>query len=140
VVNGIISIVERLGFKSGRVLEPSVGTGNFFGLMPAGVRKNPNCMVLNLTLLPVRLLQHSIKCQNCQGNRFQDFQVPAEYFDLVIGNPPFGNEPIVDNDRSPYSGSSIHNYFFAKSIDKLRPGGVLAMVVSHFMDAEQQYP
>jgi 16S rRNA G1207 methylase RsmC len=84
----------------------------------------------------VAALYPSAKIAKATG--FQDFQVPAEYFDLVIGNPPFGNEPIVDNDRSPYSGSSIHNYFFAKSIDKLRPGGVLAMVVSHnFMDASK---
>lgn len=137
VVNGIISIVERIGFKSGRVLEPSVGTGNFFGLMPAGVRKKSELHGVELdpiTSQIVDALYPSAKIAKATG--FQDFQVPAEYFDLVIGNPPFGNEPIVDNDRSAYSGSSIHNYFFAKSIDKLRPGGVLAMVVSHnFMDA-----
>ncbi|ENX57663.1 MULTISPECIES: PLxRFG domain-containing protein [Acinetobacter] len=137
VVNGIISIVERLGFKSGRVLEPSVGTGNFFGLMPASLRKKSELHGVELdpiTSQIVAALYPSAKIAKATG--FQDFQVPAEYFDLVIGNPPFGNEPVVDNDRSPYSGFSIHNYFFAKSIDKLRPGGVLAMVVSHnFMDA-----
>ncbi|WP_374295963.1 Eco57I restriction-modification methylase domain-containing protein, partial [Sphingomonas sp.] len=68
---------------------------------------------------------------------FQDVAIPGEFFDVAIGNPPFGSEPIVDPDRSPYSGFSIHNYFFAKSIDKLRPGGALMMVVSHqFLDAQ----
>jgi N12 class adenine-specific DNA methylase len=137
VVNGIVSIVDRLGFNSGRVLEPSVGTGNFFGLMPASLRKKSELHGVELdpiTSQIVAALYPSAKIAKATG--FQDFQVPAEYFDLVIGNPPFGNEPIVDNDRSPYSGSSIHNYFFAKSVDKLRPGGVLAMVVSrNFMDA-----
>lgn len=137
VVNGIVSIIDRLGFKSGRVLEPSVGTGNFFGLMPASLRKKSELHGVELdpiTSQIVAALYPSAKIAKATG--FQDFQVPAEYFDLVIGNPPFGNEPIVDNDRSPYSGSSIHNYFFAKSVDKLRPGGILAMVVSrNFMDA-----
>lgn len=137
VVNGIVSIVDRLGFKSGRVLEPSVGTGNFFGLMPASLRKKSELHGVELdpiTSQIVAALYPSAKIAKATG--FQDFQIPAEYFDLVIGNPPFGNEPIVDNDRSPYSGFSIHNYFFAKSIEKLRPGGILAMVVSrNFMDA-----
>lgn len=137
VVNGIVSIIDRLGFKSGRVLEPSVGTGNFFGLMSASLRKKSELHGVELdpiTSQIVAALYPSAKIAKATG--FQDFQVPAEYFDLVIGNPPFGNEPIVDNDRSPYSGSSIHNYFFAKSVDKLRPGGILAMVVSrNFMDA-----
>jgi hypothetical protein len=61
-----------------------------------------------------------------QATGFQDYKVPAGYFDLAIGNPPFGSEPLIDDeDRTAYSGFSIHNYFFAKSIDKLRPGGLL---------------
>ncbi len=68
---------------------------------------------------------------------FEDFDVPGGFFDIAIGNPPFGNEPLADMHSSPYSGWSIHNYFFAKTIDKLRPGGVMVMVVSHnFLDAQ----
>lgn len=138
VVGGIFEALDRLGFTKGRVLEPSVGTGNFFGLMPAKVRKASQLHGVELDPLTSQIaaaLYPSAKIAKATG--FQDFQVPAEYFDLAIGNPPFGSEPLVDDDRSPYSGASIHNYFFAKSIDKLRPGGLLAMVVSHnFLDAK----
>lgn len=140
VVGGIFKALEQVGFTSGRVLEPSVGTGNFFGLMPASMRKKSQLHGVELDPLTSQIaaaLYPSAKIAQATG--FQDFQVPSEYFDLAIGNPPFGSEPIVDSDRSPYSGSSIHNYFFAKSIDKLRPGGLLTMVVSHnFMDANNE--
>lgn len=140
VVGGIFKALEQVGFTSGRVLEPSVGTGNFFGLMPASMRKKSQLHGVELDPLTSQIaaaLYPSAKIAQATG--FQDFQVPSEYFDLAIGNPPFGSEPIVDNDRSAYSGSSIHNYFFAKSIDKLRPGGLLTMVVSHnFMDANNE--
>lgn len=140
VVGGIFKALEQMGFTTGRVLEPSVGTGNFFGLMPAAMRKKSQLHGVELDPLTSQIaaaLYPSAKIAKATG--FQDFQVPAEYFDLAIGNPPFGSEPIVDSDRSPYSGSSIHNYFFAKSIDKLRPGGLLTMVVSHnFLDASNE--
>ena len=140
VVNAIFQALEQLGFTAGRVLEPSVGTGNFFGLMPASMRKNSQLHGVELDPLTSQIaaaLYPSAKIAKATG--FQDFQAPSGYFDLAIGNPPFGSEPIVDDARSPYSGSSIHNYFFAKSIDKLRPGGLLAMVVSHnFMDAANE--
>lgn len=140
VVGGIFKALERVGFTSGRVLEPSVGTGNFFGLMPAPMRKKSQLHGVELDPLTSQIaaaLYPSAKIAQATG--FQDYQVPSEYFDVAIGNPPFGSEPIVDSDRTPYSGSSIHNYFFAKSIDKLRPGGLLTMVVSHnFMDANSE--
>ena len=140
VVGGIFKALERVGFTSGRVLEPSVGTGNFFGLMPASMRKKSQLHGVELDPLTSQIaaaLYPSAKIAQATG--FQDYQVPSEYFDVAIGNPPFGSEPIVDSDRTPYSGSSIHNYFFAKSIDKLRPGGLLTMVVSHnFMDANSE--
>ena len=138
IVTGIYQALARLGFAHGRVLEPSVGTGNFFGLMPAAMRKSSQLHGVELDPLTSQIaaaLYPSAKIAQATG--FQDFKVPAEYFDVAIGNPPFGSEPIVDPERAPYSGASIHNYFFAKSIDKLRPGGILAMVVSHnFLDAK----
>lgn len=138
VVGGIFKALEQVGFTSGRVLEPSVGTGNFFGLMPADMRKKSQLHGVELDPLTSQIaaaLYPSAKIAQATG--FQDYQVPSEYFDVAIGNPPFGDEPIVDSDRSPYSGSSIHNYFFAKSIDKVRPGGLMVMVVSSsFMDAK----
>lgn len=138
IVNIMYIALQRMGFDAGRVLEPSVGTGNFFGLMPAAMRKKSQLHGVELDPLTSKIaaaLYPSAKIAQSTG--FQDYQVPSEYFDVAIGNPPFGEEPIVDNDRSPYSGSSIHNYFFAKSIDKIRPGGLMVMVVSSsFMDAK----
>lgn len=132
VVKAIYRALEGMGFSGGRVLEPSVGVGNFFGLMPAAVRQNSRLHGVELdamTSLIVRHLYPNAKIAGSTG--FQNFQIPAEYFDLVIGNPPFGSEPLVDNEGSAYSGWSIHNYFFGKSIEKVRPGGLVAMVVSH---------
>jgi len=138
VVGAMYDALARLGFKSGRVLEPSVGVGNFFGMMPREMRTASHLHGVELDSLTSRLvaaLYPNAKIAKATG--FQDFEIPSEYFDVVIGNPPFGSHPLVDNERSPYSGFSTHNYFLAKSIDKLRPGGIMAIVVSHnFLDAQ----
>jgi diguanylate cyclase (GGDEF)-like protein len=136
VVKGIFDAIQHLGFDRGRVLEPSVGTGNFFGLMPPDMRGGSELHGVELDPLTAKIAKALYPSANIKQMGFQDFDIPAEYFDAVIGNPPFGNEPIVDSARSPYSGASIHNYFLSKAIDKLRPGGIMAVVVSHnFLDA-----
>jgi N12 class adenine-specific DNA methylase len=136
VGKAMYSAIERLGFVSGRVLEPSVGVGNFFGLMPESMRQNSQLHGVELDILTsqiVAALYPSAKIAKATG--FQSYNVPAGYFDLAIGNPPFGNQMVSDEKGSAYSGWSIHNYFFAKSIDLLRPGGIMPMVVSHsFLD------
>ena len=135
-VKAMYDALARLGVTGGRILEPSVGVGNFFGLMPAKLRNASNLHGVELDSLTSRLVAALYpKAKIAQATGFQDYDVPAEFFDVVIGNPPFGEEPIVDMDRSPYSGFSIHNYFLAKSIDKLRPGGIMPIIVSHsFLD------
>lgn len=137
-VGAMYEALARLGVKSGRVLEPSVGVGNFFGLMPREMRNASQLHGVELDSLTSRLVAALYpKAKIAKATGFQDFEIPSEYFDVVIGNPPFGSHPLVDKERSPYSGFSIHNYFLAKSIDKLRPGGVMAIVVSHnFLDAQ----
>ncbi len=136
VGKAIYSAVKQLGFKHGRVLEPSVGVGNFFGLMPPEMREGSVLHGVELDLLTseiVAALYPSAKIAKATG--FQNFRVPAGYFDMVTGNPPFGSQPLTDSTNSVYSGWSIHNYFFAKSIEMLRPGGIMPMVVSHsFLD------
>lgn len=136
VANAMFSAVGRLGFKHGRVLEPSVGVGNFFGLMPDEMRRNSSLHGVELDVLTsqiVAALYPSATIAKATG--FQSYNVPAGYFDMIKGNPPFGNQTVSDNKGSAYSGWSIHNYFFAKSIDMLRPGGIMSMVVSHnFLD------
>ncbi|MEG1678576.1 MAG: N-6 DNA methylase, partial [Stenotrophomonas sp.] len=137
-VGAMYEALARLGVKSGRVLEPSVGVGNFFGLMPREMRSASQLHGVELDSLTSRLVAALYpKAKIAKATGFEDFEIPSEYFDVVIGNPPFGPQPVVDKERSAYSGFSIHNYFLAKSIDKLRPGGVMAIVVSHnFLDAQ----
>jgi N12 class adenine-specific DNA methylase len=136
-VGAMYDAMARLGFNGGRVLEPSVGVGNFFGLMPAAMRNASQLFGVELDSLTSRMVAALYpKANVAKAIGFEDFQIPSGYFDAVIGNPPFGSQPLVDSERSPYSGFSIHNYFLAKGIDKLRPGGIMQVVVSHnFLDA-----
>ena len=136
VVAPMIAGLQRLGFTKGRLLEPSVGTGNFFGMMPARLRGVAELFGVELDPLTSKIAAGLYPSARITNSGFEDYQVPGGFFDAAIGNPPFGEEPIADHDRSPYSGFTIHNYFLAKTIDKLRPGGVAMMVVSHhFLDA-----
>jgi N12 class adenine-specific DNA methylase len=136
VVAPMIDGLQRLGFTKGRLLEPSVGTGNFFGMMPARLRQSAELFGVELDPITSKIAAGLYPSARITNSGFEDYQVPGGFFDAAIGNPPFGEEPIADSDRSPYSGFSIHNYFIAKTIDKLRPGGVAMMVVSHnFLDA-----
>ena len=137
VVDAMFSAVRRLGFVGGRFLEPSAGSGNFFGMMPADIRKASTLHGVELDLLTSKLLKALYpKANIAVATGFQHYQVPAGYFDIAMGNPPFGSEPIVDRERSEYSGFSIHNYFIARMIDKVRDGGIVPVIVSHnFMDA-----
>ena len=137
VAAAMFEALDRAGFRSGRVLEPSVGVGNFFGMMPADMRKGSELHGVELDPITAKIAAALYPSANVVNKGFQDFDIPSEYFDVAIGNPPFGSEPLVDMQRSAYSGFSIHNYFLAKSVDKLRPGGMMAMVVSrYFMDTK----
>lgn len=135
VVAGMIRALQRMGFTRGRLLEPSVGVGNFFGMLPANLRKSAQLYGVELDPITSKIAAGLYPNAKIVNMGFQDYRVPGGFFDAAIGNPPFGDEPIVDMERSPYSGQSIHNYFFAKTIDKLRDGGLMTMVVSrYFMD------
>lgn len=137
VVNGIYQGLARLGFDGGRVLEPGMGIGHFFGLMPHSVAEASQ--LFGVELDPVtggiaHLLYPRADIKTPRG--FQEVNIPSEYFDAAIGNPPFGNQPIADETGAEIPKMSIHNFFFAKALHSLRPGGVLAMVTSHyFLDA-----
>lgn len=137
IVQGIWEGLNRLGFKGGKVLEPSVGVGNFYGLMPDSVRKPSTLHGVELDVLTGKIATHlypKAKIQTPMG--FQDYGITEPVFDIAVGNPPFGSQKIYDRNNKEISSFSIHNYFFAKSIDALKPNGVLAMVVSNsFMDA-----
>lgn len=136
VVSGMWSAAAHLGFKGGRVLEPSVGVGNFFGLMPADVRARSSLYGVELDNITAQLAQNLYPSATVANMGFQDVELPSNSFDLVVGNPPFGKQALYDKNHPELRSFSIHNFFFAKAIDKVRPGGILQMVVSHhLMDA-----
>jgi N12 class adenine-specific DNA methylase/antirestriction protein ArdC/phage/plasmid primase-like uncharacterized protein len=138
VIGAMYDAMQRLGFTGGRVIDPAIGIGNFVGLMPSSLRKNSQLHGVELDVLTSKLvaaLYPEAKIKQATG--FEDYAIPADYFDACVANVPFGSQPLVDKEGSAYSGLSIHNYFLSKSIDKLRPGGIMAVVVSHsFLDAQ----
>ncbi|MND20844.1 Transglycosylase SLT domain protein [compost metagenome] len=133
IVRAMWGAVARLGFDGGRVLEPSVGAGNFFGMMPHELRKAAALNGVELDRVTSGIATHLYPEAKIARMGYQDYLIPDGYFDIAIGNPPFGRESLYDGKRKDLSGFSIHNYFFAKSLDGLRPGGVLAMVVTNRM-------
>jgi N12 class adenine-specific DNA methylase len=138
IVKAMWDAVRRLGFGGGRVLEPSVGVGNFFGLMPGEIREHAQLTGVEKDWVTGGIAKHLYPDANVQAPiGFEQFATPDGYFDLAIGNPPFGSERIFDPNRK-HLKFSIHNFFFAKSLDSLRPGGLMAMVVSDsLMDAQR---
>jgi N12 class adenine-specific DNA methylase len=131
IVSEMWNAVKNMGFQGGRVLEPSVGTGNFLGFMPGGVRSKSSIAGVELDHITGGIAQKLYPGANIQAPLgFQEFTMPDNYFDLAIGNPPFGSQKLYDGKRKSLSKMSIHNYFFAKSMAGLKPNGVLAMVVS----------
>lgn len=145
VVDAIYSAVSHVGFKSGKILEPSVGTGNFFGLMPPSMRKASTLHAVELDRITGGIAKQLYPSANIKAPMgFQDFKLVDGSYSLAIGNPPFGSQKIYDGSRKAISKFSIHNYFFAKSLDSLHEGGILSMVVSSsLMDkkvsAEREY-
>ncbi|MDL2226478.1 N-6 DNA methylase [Deltaproteobacteria bacterium OttesenSCG-928-M10] len=137
VIEGIYSGLDRLGFSGAfEALEPSAGIGNFIGLMPEKFKNDNNqitAVELDSTTAAIgKYLYPETKFLN---NGFHEVTVYQNHFDLVVGNPPFGNQHLFDASR-PDLDYSIHNYFLAKSVDSLREGGVAAFVVSrYFLDA-----
>jgi adenine-specific DNA methylase len=136
VVNAIWAGLQRMGFTNGAVLEPSMGTGNFFGLMPRGMESRSQLTGVELDPLTAKIAQHLYPQAAIYNKGFQEFYVPANSQDAAIGNPPFGAQTLRDATSKELSKLKIHGYFFAKSINAVRPGGLLGMVVSDgFLDA-----
>lgn len=128
VVTAMWKMAERMGFGGGRVLEPSMGTGNFFGLMPAPLRSSKLVGVeLDKTTGQIAKLLYPDALVQIKG--FQAFKVPEGFFDLAIGNVPFGDYPVHDKTYNPRR-ANIHDYFFLKSVRVVRPGGLVMFVTS----------
>ena len=136
VVRGMYQGLRRLGFTGGRILEPAAGTGHFIGMAPDEVRGSSQFTSVELDPVTARIAKHLYPNATVINRGFQEVTIPSNHFDVVIGNPPFGSQRVYDARHPDLSQLSIHNYFIAKSIDKLRDGGVGAFVVSnYFLDA-----
>lgn len=136
VIEGIYAGLARIGFHKGRLLEPAAGTGHFIGLAPEAIAAGAKVTAIELDPLTAEIGKHLYPQATYINKGLQDVVIPAGLFDAVVGNPPFGSQSLYDAQHRDLTGFSIHNYFLAKSLDKLREGGVMAMVVSrYFMDA-----
>lgn len=129
VIKNIYGALERLGFKGGKILEPSMGTGNFFGVMPESMRSKSSLNGVELDPLTGRIAKQLYQKANIEITGFEKAQFPDEYFDLAISNVPFGSFNLYDPKYNKY-GLNIHNYFFAKAMDKVRPGGLVCFITS----------
>jgi N12 class adenine-specific DNA methylase len=136
VIGGIYKGLQRLGFQGGKVLEPAAGTGNFIGLMPEGLRNECLFTAVELDPLTADIGRHLYPTASYLNRGLQEVVIPTGYFDACVANPPFGSQSLYDPHHRELAGFSIHNYFLAKSLDKIRPGGVMGAVVSrYFLDA-----
>jgi len=135
VITAMWQAMERLGLPAGaRILEPSMGVGHFFGLMPENLLPGCSRTGVELDAVTARIAQRLYPDASVFGKGFEETALPDDFFDAVIGNIPFGNYPVFDPAyrRRPGLTRAIHDYFFAKSLDKLRPGGVMALITSRY--------
>lgn len=133
VVDFMWGAVKKMGFDGGLVLEPSVGTGNFIGLMPKEVSGRAFVTGVELDSLTSRIAGALYPKSAIVNTGFQKAALPSNRFRLAIGNPPFGAESLRFQFRPELNGASIHNQFFLGSMDALEPGGLMAMVVSRYL-------
>ena len=118
------------------VLEPSAGSGRFLGMQPQVMAVKSNRTAVELDKLTGTILKHAYPDTKVINSGYQDAPIPDDSVDIAISNVPFGNRGVVDHSRKAFLTKSIHNYFFAKTMDKLKPGGVMAFVTTHHtMDA-----
>ena len=134
VIRGIYDAVERMGFRSGNILEPSMGVGNFFGMLP-DTMQDSLLYGVELDSITGRIAKKLYPQADITVAGFETTD-RRDFYDLAVGNVPFGNYKVNDKAYNKL-GFSIHNYFFAKAIDQVRPGGVVAFVTSRYtMDSK----
>ena len=128
VITAIYKAMDQMGFKEGNLLEPSCGIGNFIGMLPKSM-ENAKVYGVELDTVSAGIAQQLYQKSSIAAQGFEEVNVPDSFFDGVIGNVPFGDFKVSDK-RYDKNNFLIHDYFFAKSLDKLRPGGVMALVTS----------
>ena len=128
VIKAMYDVLDRLGFSQGNILEPSCGTGNFFGLLPESMQ-NSKLHGVEIDSLTGRIAKQLYQKANVAIEGFEKTNLPDDHFDVVLGNVPFG-EIRVNDSRYNAQKFLIHDYFFAKALDKVRAGGVVMFITS----------
>lgn len=138
IVQAIWQTIVRFGFRGGRILEPAAGVGHFIGAMPPELAAASRVTAIELDRVSGRLLQalygpHGV---DVRIESFEKADLPDGWFDLVVGNVPFGHYPVADLRNRPYAAFSIHNYFLGRALDVVRPGGLVCLITSsHTLEA-----
>lgn len=128
VTKAIYKVLDRMGFKNGNILEPSCGVGNFIGMLPTEM-SNSNVYGVELDTISSSIAKQLYQKANIINSPYEEADLPNNFFDVTIGNVPFGDFKVVDKKYDKYN-FLIHDYFFAKSLDKLKPNGVMAFITS----------
>ena len=137
IVRSIYKALSRMGFEGGKILEPGMGIGNFIGLLPAKMRKNSVYTGVEMDHVSAGIAKLLYPNQNILQADFTKQSFPPNFFDAAIGNPPFGSTKILADPEYRKNRFSLHNYFFAKAIDRVKPGGLLVFVTSRYsMDSK----
>jgi len=134
IIEAMWKMVQRLGFKGGRILEPAVGVGYFIGAMPKEIADASTVTAIELDALSAKIANALYGGYGVQviQKAFEHLPLPPEYFDLAISNVPFGNYQVAEHRNVPYANFSIHNYFFAKALEVVRPGGLVVFITSSY--------
>ena len=128
VISSIYKAMEQMGFKEGNILEPSCGIGNFIGMLPSSMQDS-KIYGVEIDKISAGIAQQLYQKTSIAAQPFEEANIPDSFFDAVIGNVPFGDIRVNDRRYNKHN-FLIHDYFFAKSLDKLRPGGVMALITS----------
>jgi N12 class adenine-specific DNA methylase len=132
VIEAIWKALDRLGLRRGaQILEPAMGVGHFFGLMPESIQGGQRTGV-ELDSITARIAKKLYPDSTIFAKAFEETLLPDNYFDAVVGNVPFGDYGVHDASMKPQLTRAVHDYFFAKSLEKLRPGGVMALITSRY--------
>ena len=128
VISSIYKAMEQMGFREGNILEPSCGIGNFIGMLPQSMQDS-KIYGIEIDKISAGIAQQLYQKTSIAAQPFEEANIPDSFFDAVIGNVPFGDIRVNDRRYNKHN-FLIHDYFFAKSLDKLRPGGVMALITS----------
>jgi N12 class adenine-specific DNA methylase len=140
IVKAMWQALQAMGFKGGRVLDPSCGTGYFFGGMPADLAQRSEMTAIEIDGLTARIAKAIYgHAASIKHTGFEKFASPDGWYDLALTNVPFGTYSVACGLRRAYSTWTIHNYFLGRMVDAVRPGGLIALITSsHFMDSQEE--